>query len=111
MTESDFQGKLVHSLRNCNAIVLAFAGSKFQIPGIPDTYVAHSKWVGWIEFKGAKTKIDIKQTQLIKMLKYREVSAFIVREPNIICDAQGAVITTFIEGSGNSLLDTLKRLP
>jgi hypothetical protein len=110
MSEARWQNAIVRSLRKCNAIVYCFAGSRFQAKGIPDTFIAHPYWNGWIEFKGENTPITVAQVQAIEKLNECGVKAFIAREPNLICNYEQDVIRKFDGVTGISLLRVLKGL-
>lgn len=66
-----------------NALIFAFVGSAYCASGIPDWFLAHRIWTGWIEHKMPYGKISPSQrAQLIK-LKHRGVKAYVlIHEPN-----------------------------
>lgn len=49
--ESVFTRWACDELRHVNAVVTAFVASEMQAAGIPDRYVCHRSWRGWVEVK------------------------------------------------------------
>ncbi len=71
-------------LENCGAFVIPYVASKYNRPGVPDRFVTHRLWHGWVEFKDIETKITNLQDWTIKQLRYRGCNAVILRFPNTI---------------------------
>ena len=110
MKETDFAKKITRNLRDCNALVLSVVGNRMQQNSWPDIYVAHVYWSGWIEFKGLKTKLRKDQKVLIEGLQIRGANAVIVRAPDKIEDAAGALLSRFDPKFPVNLLRVLQEL-
>lgn len=68
MKETSFQSILVKSLREAGAVVFNIHGHAMQIAGIPDLYVAHPIWTGWLELKaGTNVATKLQQHTLRKL--------------------------------------------
>ena len=79
MIESKFAKTIIDALKSIGCWTLNIHGHRFQKSGVPDIYVAHPRWSGWIEFKvGNREPTDL-QIIVIKDLMYRGVPAFVVR--------------------------------
>lgn len=122
MLEKTWRKKICDELRKCNALVFPIIGgvaSGFknregvrysQEPGLPDVYVAHSYWQGFVEFKAEKTKLTEKQKYIIGELNKRnKISAVICRYGSLgvhsIQNEKGEILGDF-----TSALDLLKVL-
>lgn len=107
--EIEWTHKVVQEMRNCNARVTAIVAHARQEPGIPDRYVCHTYWAGWLEFKGAETKVTVKQSIFIREHNKRHPeTAFVVRYPNVIEDHDGHILEEW-DGTGKGLLVALGR--
>jgi hypothetical protein len=71
MNEGSAKAKIKRILEreDCNALVLTFAGSAFQSHGIPDWFVAHRIWSGWIEWKYDKGVLTPAQKVMLQKLE------------------------------------------
>jgi hypothetical protein len=110
MKETDFAKKITKNLRNCNALVLSVVGNRMQQNSWPDIYVAHKYWIGWIEFKGEKTKLRKDQAMLLEELWKRGVEAYVVRCPNLIESYTGNSLETFCPNTPVELLKVLREM-
>ena len=80
MRETEISAKLCTSLRkDYKAVVFKIHGHAMQQPGIPDFYLAHACWQGWIETKGAETLTTPLQKSILRQLKNAGVDAYILR--------------------------------
>jgi len=91
MKENEFQRKIVRALESIGAWTLNVHGHRMQKSGVPDLYVAHPKWTGWIELKTNKGKPSDLQVCNIRSLINRGVSAYVVRlyEDTVYCEVWG----------------------
>jgi len=78
-TETELRKPIIKALRKVNAIVVPYVGSTMGIEGVADVFVAHTRWQGWIEFKGPTTKIKPLQLRFIEDMRQRGVNAHIMR--------------------------------
>ena len=69
MSESEISQKLCNSLRQLGAVVFKIHGHAMQQPGIPDFYLSHPLWQGWIETKGPMTKLTPLQVTFLRKLR------------------------------------------
>lgn len=95
--ESSFQTTLMKRLHKEGAMVFNMCGSGFQISGIPDLYVAHMRWTGWLELK-VKSKLSDPQKRVISELVHRRVPAFVVRKFHQIVACEWVDGDVFWEG-------------
>ncbi len=77
--ESTFQSTLMRQLQKEGALVFNMCGGGFQTSGIPDLYVAHMRWTGWLELK-VKGKLSDPQKRVLSKLVHRRVPAFVMRK-------------------------------
>ncbi len=69
MKETSFQRILVKSLREAGAVVFNIHGHAMQVAGIPDLYVAHPIWTGWLELKaGTNVATKLQERTLRKLM-------------------------------------------
>jgi spore maturation protein CgeB len=108
--ENKFSRDLVKGLRNMNALVYPITGSKYQVKGVPDLYVCHSKYIGWLELKVKEHKCESDQKYHIRELRKRGANAFVVRPPNRVEDEHGELLAMYVDNSIPDLLDVLKAL-
>jgi len=81
MGEIAFTHKVCKYLEDVQgAYVVPFVGHIMGMPGMPDRFIAHPKWSGWLEFKGKHTKLEDIQKIRIKALKLRGVQAWVIRD-------------------------------
>lgn len=81
-----------------------------QSSGIPDRYVCHTLWHGWMEFKGEVTRITKLQKIFIRDHNARQLcSAVVVRFPDRVEDYNGLCLIHF-DGTGYGLLVKMARL-
>jgi hypothetical protein len=94
-----------------NAYFFSCVASRMQTPGWPDRYMAHKWWSGWLEFKGAATRVAPGQKVVLREIRSRGAAAWVVRlgGVNQIEDEEGNVYAHF-DGTGIGLLTALKGL-
>jgi len=100
MIESKWTRKVCEDLKRQNAKVVAFVGQIMQESGIPDRYVCHRLWQGFLEFKGIKTKLQLHQEIFIREISARGGNAYVVRFPGIVEDSRGIVLGKFTDAIG-----------
>lgn len=79
MSESTISQKLCDALRKMGSVVFKIHGHAMQQPGIPDFYLAHPLWQGWIETKGATTKLTPLQATFLRKLQVNGANAYVLR--------------------------------
>jgi len=86
MKETNFQRILSTSLKQAGAIVFNIHGHSMQVAGIPDLYVAHKTWTGWLELKTGTNKVTLLQQHTLRRLEATGVNVFILteRKPKIL---------------------------
>ncbi len=110
MTESIWTRKICDDLKDLNTLVIPIVGGVRQPTGLPDRYISHTLWTGWLEFKGPLTKLQPKQAHYIEEFNKRKPgSAFVCREPIRIEDTHGNVVRYF-DGTGCGLLKSLDHI-
>ena len=95
MTESKFRKVICRKIRDMGGIIIPYVGSAMQFKGVPDIYLAHRRYCGFIEFKGEDTKINQVQTKVMMSLRNKGAKAYIVRAPRFICMPAGEIIEEF----------------
>lgn len=78
-SESEFNRWFCKQLEAVNAEVVAFVGSKMQRSGVPDRYVCHVKFRGWLEMKRNNKKLRTNQRILTTRLNERGDVCLVVR--------------------------------
>ena len=78
-SESEFTRWFCDQLRAVNAEVITFVGSKMQQSGIPDRYVCHKLFRGWLEMKKNNAKLRTNQRILMTRLNKRDDVCLVVR--------------------------------
>lgn len=86
--ETDYAAKILHELRaKHGAVCFSIAGNVYQGAGWPDSFIAHEKFIGFVEFKGRETKLQKLQAHTLKLLKKKGVKCYVVRfmesNPNV----------------------------
>ena len=71
MKEKDFQAKLRKQLKARGCLVFNLAGNMYTGSGIPDLYVQHPNWGGWIELKVDRNKLTPLQSAFLKELGHK----------------------------------------
>lgn len=79
MKEAEFTSITCRAFEKLNAVIIPIVQGKESKPGVPDRFIAHTYWQGFIEFKGHATKIRPIQSIVLRELKKRGVNAFVVR--------------------------------
>lgn len=77
-SEKSFQTAIVKFLRQRDALVFNFIGNVFQ-SGVPDLFVAHDYWTGWMELKVGTGKLTDQQRNNLTQLRQRNCKAYVVR--------------------------------
>ncbi len=98
MKETNFQRILVTSFKQAGALVFNIHGHSMQIAGIPDLYVAHKVWTGWLELKTGVNKATKLQISTLRKLEVMGVNVLILveRKPKIIVkDSYETMIAQF----------------
>ena len=78
-SESKFTRWFCDQLRAVNTEVIAFVGSKMQKSGVPDRYVCHKSFRGWLEMKRNDKKLRTNQRILMTRLNERYDVCLVVR--------------------------------
>ena len=101
MTESKFTVWFCKQLKNIGAITLTFVGGNVkQQSSLPDRYICHSKFRGWVEFKAEKGKLMMGQKLMLKALDDRGDTA-------VVCRWRKTKNDILIEDYNGNLLDSL----
>ena len=108
MTEAIYRKKLCRELRRIGAMVIPYVASTRGLSGTPDIYLSHKKWQGWLEFKGANTKLTPIQYQVCLQMWATRTKVYIVREGNLLEDHFGECISEFRDAM--NLLNKLQEL-
>ena len=109
MGEIQFTHRICDQMKKYNVKVTAIVASMMQPAGIPDRYIAHTVFCGWLEFKGRETKITKRQAIFIREHnRCAPNTAYVVREPDRLEDHDGNLLDTF-DGTGYGLLLLLDR--
>lgn len=119
MKETNFQKILVASFRSCGAIVFNLHGHSMQVAGIPDLYVAHTIWSGWLELKTGTNPLSKLQERTMRGLESTKgINAFVLteRKPKILVkNSYGDILShiPFISNTidGTEILGFLSRIP
>jgi len=72
MNESDYTAKLSAALKQCDAVVIPLVAGMRGISGMPDRFICHRIWAGFLECKGEHTKITSLQVYLHAMLNEQQ---------------------------------------
>ena len=95
MKESKFQKIVIKRLERVGCFVFNVHGHAMQQAGIPDLYIAHPKFHGWLELKCNARKLDPLQKDKMGKLVKRGVPAFELHhydgEGVCICNHEGKV--------------------
>ena len=78
MAEKHVIKALKRELEPAGALVVKIHGGPYQKAGLPDLYVAHRSWTGWLEAKHESSKSDL-QRAVMKQLRVRGVEAYFIR--------------------------------
>jgi len=79
VSESAFTRWFCERLTRVNAYCVPIVASGMQQSGLPDRYVCHHKFRGWLEFKKGDGRLSEAQRLTIKSLQERGDVAFVVR--------------------------------
>lgn len=77
--ESKFKAEVRQALESLGGKVVKLWGNMFQETGLPDLYVAHVRWNGWIELKVGKRKAEPRQKIVMSEFVARHVAAMVLR--------------------------------
>lgn len=86
-TEGRFQTTLYKALReDTGAVVYNIHPDIYMTSGMPDTFIGHPIWTGWLELKDLTTKIKKHQIRQLKLLLRCNVPAYSCRRisPGVI---------------------------
>lgn len=117
-TEPQWTREICKRLLAVNTRVYAIVGGLRQQSGLPDRYICHSIWQGWLEFKNVYTPLDARQKIELRELNRRQPGiAFILSKHSTdtkcfkgdICDFEENILATF-DGSALDLLQKLQTL-
>ena len=112
-SESELTRALCKDLERMNALVFSVVGNRMQRPGLPDRYVAHRRWQGWLEFKASRGKLTEAQRITLRELNSRGVNTYVVRFGGLhssqIEDWEGRRLAEW-NGTAVGLLDALEGL-
>lgn len=90
MTESTYVRRLKRDLEREGAFVLKIRPGNGQRAGVPDLYVAHADFHGWIEAKWVNGRVTEVQRSVIEMIRARGVPVVVLRGPgDEVEDADG----------------------
>jgi hypothetical protein len=84
-------------LENCGAWVFNVHGHAMQRAGVPDLYVAHRKFHGWLELKVDNNSCSTLQKIVLRDLNARGVAAYVLRMKKgktTLEDCDGEVVAT-----------------
>ena len=79
MNECAFTRWFCSCLKAVNTEVVAMVGSMRQKAGLPDRYVCHTRFRGWLEFKLGDRRLTTTQHILMKRLLERGDTCLVVR--------------------------------
>ena len=83
LTETKITAELVKRLRKeHHALILNVHGSTMQASGWPDLYIVHWKFQGFVECKGANTKLHPLQISVGSQIVSRGGKSFVLRFSN-----------------------------
>ena len=77
--ESAFTKWFCKLLESVNTKVLPIVGGQMQPAGIPDRYVCHSRFRGWLEFKRLDRRLELLQKKFAEDFNQRGDTVLIVR--------------------------------
>lgn len=90
MNETQWTKQVCIGLERKNAFIIPYVGNRRQKRGVPDRWITHRLWTGWLEFKGARTKIEPLQLNVMQSIWVRRPgTVFILRYPGIILEPFG----------------------
>ena len=95
MKENAFQSKLVRICKGQGAWVFNIWGSIMQRSGVPDLYITHPKFRGWVELKVGTGKPSGAQVANIHHLQECNDVAFVVTHSK-----DGYIYYDFLDGGG-----------
>ena len=84
-------------LRAEGALVVPIVGGAMQRPGLPDRWVCHRRWCGWIEYKTGRVA-DIQIAVMHEILRHGGL-VFVVR-PHTIESPSGEILATYEKVQG-----------
>jgi len=91
MRESEFQRKVVAELKQRCCFVFNSCGGFFQRRGMPDLWVAHKVWNGWLELKVEGGVIEDHQIETMRKICERGVGCYVLT-PKWICNYKGSCL-------------------
>ena len=118
--EAKFVDRICHELEDHGAFIVPYHIAPNMVngryvaankAGVPDRYIHHSLWSGWLEFKSPKGKLQGNQREVLEQMNsIIQSSAFVIREGankvnHYIENEYGHVVGMFKDG-----LDLLTKL-
>ena len=85
MNERKFQREVVQTFEGLGCFTFNVHGHSMQKAGIPDLFVSHPTWCGWLELKVGEGKASAIQRKQILELRRTSSSAWILRWKDGIC--------------------------
>ncbi len=76
--ESNFTKEVCHILKSQGAMIVSLVGGRLQRPGLPDRYVTHPQWQGFLEFKVGRNRCTVLQKQVLRELNAHGSNALVV---------------------------------
>lgn len=83
MPEAAVVRRLKRTLESEGALVIKYRPGNGQRAGVPDLYVAHPEWHGWIEAKSGRGRVTDIQRAVMEMLEARGVPVCVVHDDEI----------------------------
>ena len=84
-------------LRNEGALVVPIVGGAMQRPGLPDRWVCHRRWCGWIEYKTGR--VADSQIAVMREIWQHGGVALVVR-PRTIESPNGEILAQYEKMQG-----------
>ena len=101
MTESQFTKYFCDRLKKVNALVLVLSGgNNLQQSGLPDRYVCHTRFRGWIEFKKDQYALQEHQRAICEGLSERGDTVIVCRYSHL-----GMISLRRVGGKNEIVLD------
>ena len=121
VNESEFNRWWSRCLRAAGAKVVAIVGTGVQEPGLPDRYVCHRRWRGWIEGKKDGGKLSTAQVIFLREMTQRgenvvvchllsEKKLMVIGDTKIAHSIDLSVNGITDRAYGNAMLDVLSQL-
>jgi len=79
MKENKFQTQVKKQLENQGAFVINLHGHMMQRSGLPDLFILHMKWDGFLELKVEENKASILQRTVAAKIELRGTPIYVLR--------------------------------